>query len=95
MDELLARLGVQAFNYAVRSGIAITSSYAIKQCSRLLKTVDDRVVYAELKSLQELLDSKIKVCHPPFSIRRLASREGCFSNLGDVILCVADHLTRH
>ena len=61
MDELLARLGYQAVNYAMRCGIALTSNFAVQQCTRLLKTVDDKGVYAELKSLEEVLNSKIKV----------------------------------
>jgi len=61
MDTLLTRLGVQAVNYAIRSGIAITSTYAVQQCSRLLKTVDDKGLHSELKDLQKLLNSKIKV----------------------------------
>lgn len=64
MDALLARLGAQAFNMAVRSGLALTSSYAIGQCSRLLKTVDDRATRSELKTLQAKLDSKIKILSP-------------------------------
>lgn len=65
MDALLARLGVQAMNYAIRSGLAVTSTYAISQCSRLLKSVDDRSLRAELESLQELLEGKIRVCIAP------------------------------
>lgn len=61
MDEFLANVGVQAMKYAIRSGVSLTSSYALRQCSRLLKTVEDENLYAELKSLQKLLDSKIKV----------------------------------
>lgn len=61
MDALLARLGAQAMNMAIRSGIALTSTYAVSQCSRLMKTVDDRDVRSELKKLQRTLDSKIKV----------------------------------
>jgi len=71
MDALLSRLGVQALNYALRSGIIFTSNYAIGQCSRLLKTVDDRNARAELKTLQRLIDSKIKVHlepHPVFEL---------------------------
>lgn len=64
MDIFLARLGAQAANYAIRSGIALTSSYAIGQCSRLLKTVDDRSVRRELKDLQDQLNSKIKILSP-------------------------------
>lgn len=61
MEALLATLGVQTVNYAIRSGIALTSKYAVQQCSRLLKTVNDKAVRTELKALQKLLDSKIKV----------------------------------
>jgi hypothetical protein len=63
MDEFLATVGVQAMRYAIRSGIALTSSYAIGQCSRLLKSVEDKAVHDELKSLRNLLDCKIKVRH--------------------------------
>lgn len=61
MDALLQTLGVQTFNYAVRSGIALTSKYAVQQCTRLLKSVNDKAVRTELKALQNLLDSRIKV----------------------------------
>jgi len=64
MDALLARLGYQAVNYAMRCGIALTSNFAVQQCARLLKTGDDRGVYAELKSLQDVLSSKIRVRCP-------------------------------
>lgn len=47
-------------SYAIRSGIAITSTYAIKQCGRLMKTVDGQKKQ-ELAALQLRLDSKIKV----------------------------------
>ena len=61
MDALLQTLGVQTFNYALRSGIALTSRYAVQQCSRLLKSVSDKAVRTELRALQRLLDCKIKV----------------------------------
>lgn len=61
MDDFLAAVGVQAMRYAIRSGIAFTSSYAIGQCSRLLKAVDDKSLHSELRALQKQLDSKIKV----------------------------------
>lgn len=61
MDEFLAVVGVQAMKYAIRSGIALTSNYALGQCSRLLKTVEDKKLCSQLKTLRKLLDSKIKV----------------------------------
>jgi hypothetical protein len=68
MEALLATLGVQAVNYAIRSGIAITSTYAVEQCSRLLKSIDDKEIRAELKSLQKLLNSKIKIISPAIDL---------------------------
>lgn len=62
MDDFLSHIGAQAMRYAIRSGIALTSRYAMGQCTRLLKTVDDEAVYASLIRLQACLDSKIKVC---------------------------------
>lgn len=69
MDALLASLGMYAVNcagrLAVKNGIALTAKYTTKQCSRLLKTIDDKRDRAELKELQKLLDSKIKVWYFP------------------------------
>ncbi|KAK3945605.1 RanGTP-binding protein-domain-containing protein [Diplogelasinospora grovesii] len=76
MDALLAKLGAQAVNYAIRSGIAITSTYAVHQCSRLLKTVDDKVIHAQLKSLQKVLDSKIKILAPAIDLIEFKSGRG-------------------
>lgn len=39
MDIFLGKVTQQAMNYAIRSGITITASYAIKQSSRLLKVI--------------------------------------------------------
>ncbi|KAJ4254342.1 Ran-specific GTPase-activating protein 30 [Fusarium torreyae] len=76
MDEFLATVGVQAMRYAIRSGIALTSSYALGQCSRLLKSVEDKAVHAELKSLQNLLDSKIKIISPAIDLIEFKSGRG-------------------
>lgn len=61
MDDFLAVIGAHAMRYAIRSGIALTSRYAIGQCSRLLETVDDQSLYTQLTRLQNQLDCKIKV----------------------------------
>ncbi|KAG8671475.1 Ran-specific GTPase-activating protein 30 [Fusarium poae] len=76
MDEFLATVGVQAMRYAIRSGIALTSSYAIGQCSRLLKSVEDKAVHAELKSLQNQLDNKIKIISPAIDLIEFKSGRG-------------------
>lgn len=69
MDELLAKLGsamgYTIAQYAVRRGVAMTSTFAINQCTRLLRTVDDKSLYADLKSLQRDLNHKIRVSETP------------------------------
>ncbi|KAK2058237.1 RanGTP-binding protein [Colletotrichum caudatum] len=76
MDALLARLGAQAMNMAIRSGIALTSTYAFSQCSRLMKTVDDRAVRSEIKKLQKRLDTKIKIVSPVIDLIEFKSGRG-------------------
>ncbi|CAK7221928.1 Ran-specific GTPase-activating protein 30 [Sporothrix curviconia] len=76
MDDFLGRLGIQAINYAMRCGIALTSTFAIQQCSRLLKTVDDEPQYSELRALQRILDSKIKIVSPALDLIEFKSGRG-------------------
>lgn len=61
MDEFLATVGVQAMRYAIRSGISLTSNYALGQYSRLLNSVEDKKLHPKLKSLRKTLGYKIKV----------------------------------
>lgn len=63
MEQFLSLVGMQAMKLAVRSGIVFTSSYALKQYSHFLATVNDRQLFDELKSLQNDLESRIKVCN--------------------------------
>ncbi|KAI9826591.1 MAG: hypothetical protein M1832_006187 [Thelocarpon impressellum] len=75
MDILLGKVTQQAMNYAIRSGITITSTYAIRQCSRLLKTVKGSE-HEELSKLQERLDSKIRIVSPAIDMIELISARG-------------------
>ena len=75
MDVLLQKLTQQAMNYAIRSGIAITSGYAINQCSRLLKTVKSEE-REELGRLQHRLDSKIRIIAPAIDMIELIAARG-------------------
>lgn len=101
MDDFLAAVGAQAMRYAIRSGIALTSSYAINQCSRLLKVVDDKNLQSELRLLQKQLNGKIKVLKFIHTInifpRRKKEEESspltpCFFFL-TLIVNVKDHLS--
>jgi hypothetical protein len=85
MEEILSKVTQQAMNYAIRSGIAITSGYAINQCTRLLKTVEghDR---DELRSLQRRLESKIRIISPAIDMIELIAARGNTSLDSAVIL---------
>ncbi|CCU74361.1 RanGTP-binding protein [Blumeria hordei DH14] len=72
MEDFLGKVTQHAMNYAIRSGIGITASFAISQTTRLLRTVDNHTDYRELHSLQERLDSKIQVDDFPFDQTRSA-----------------------
>ncbi|EFQ87246.1 hypothetical protein CFE70_009643 [Pyrenophora teres f. teres 0-1] len=75
MDALLQKVTQQAMSYAIRSGIAITSHYALKQCGRLMKTVDGQEKQ-EIARLQLKLDSKIKIISPAIDMIELIAARG-------------------
>ncbi|EUC31111.1 hypothetical protein COCCADRAFT_102142 [Bipolaris zeicola 26-R-13] len=75
MDVLLSKVTQQAMSYAIRSGIAITSHYALKQCGRLMKTVDGQEKQ-ELAALQMRLDSKINIISPAIDMIELIAARG-------------------
>ncbi|KAI8948973.1 RanGTP-binding protein-domain-containing protein [Xylaria longipes] len=64
MDAFLARLSYHATSYAVRSCIALTSTYVIKQGAKLLKTVEYDPLRVELSQLQRRLSRKIELVSP-------------------------------
>ncbi|KAL4895083.1 putative RanGTP-binding protein [Aspergillus ambiguus] len=76
MDAFLARLTHQAMNYAIRSGVAITANYAIRQSSRLLKNVENTEEREELLRLQQRLESKIQVISPAIDMIELIAARG-------------------
>jgi hypothetical protein len=76
MDILLAKVTQQAMNYAIRSGIAITSTYAIRQCNRLVKTAPRGGNREELLNLQIRLESKIRIISPAIDMIELIAARG-------------------
>ncbi|KAI0453743.1 RanGTP-binding protein-domain-containing protein [Xylaria acuta] len=64
MDAFLARLSYHATSYAVRSCIALTSTYVINQGAKLLKTVEYDPLRVELSQLQRRLGQKIELVSP-------------------------------
>ena len=56
MEVFLGKVTQQAMNYAIRSGITITASYAIKQTSRLLRVrIVHRYIINVAKPVHRLL----------------------------------------
>ncbi|KAK3673904.1 Ran-specific GTPase-activating protein 30 [Recurvomyces mirabilis] len=76
MDILLGRVTQQAMNYAIRSGVTITATYAIKQCGRLLREAPRSRERDELLQLQQRLDSKIRIISPAIDMIELISARG-------------------
>ena len=69
------QLVTHSVNYAIRSGIAITSGYAITQCTRLVKSVRG-AEREELAGLQARLASKISIISPPIDMIELIAARG-------------------
>ena len=76
MDIFLARVTSQAMNFAIRSGISITTTYAVKQAGRLLKETPRSQQRDELMQLQIRLESKIRIVSPAIDIIELISARG-------------------
>ncbi|KAF2279755.1 Ran-binding-domain-containing protein [Westerdykella ornata] len=75
MEVLLGQVTKQAMNYAIRTGITITSTYAIRQCGRLLRTVDGQE-RQELAALQLRLEGKIRIISPAIDMIELIAARG-------------------
>ena len=76
MEVLLGKVTQQAMNYAIRSGITISASYAIRQSSRLLKNVGDSRDREELRLLQDRLHGKMQILAPAIDMIELISARG-------------------
>ncbi|PGH27734.1 hypothetical protein AJ80_00521 [Polytolypa hystricis UAMH7299] len=75
MDVFLSKVTQQAMNYAIRSGITITATYAIRQSSRLLKNVEG-TDHTELQDLQSRLGDKIRIISPAIDLIELIAARG-------------------
>ncbi|KAI9666125.1 MAG: hypothetical protein M1821_004060 [Bathelium mastoideum] len=76
MDILLNKVTQQAMNYAIRSGISITSGYAIRHCVRLLNSTPRSTEREELARLQSRLESKIRIISPAIDMIELIAARG-------------------
>jgi len=76
MDILLGKVTQQAMNYAIRSGVTITTGYALKQCGRLLQEAPRSKDREELARLQRRLEGKIRIISPAIDMIELISARG-------------------
>ncbi|KAK0640975.1 RanGTP-binding protein-domain-containing protein [Cercophora newfieldiana] len=75
--ETVKQLGwKQAQQILFTAAVKPTVEYTIKACSRLLKGVDDKAIHAELKTLQKLLDGKVKIISPSIDLIEFKSGRG-------------------
>ena len=76
MDLLLSKVTQHAMNYAIRSGITITTGYALKQCGRLVKEAPRGKEREELARLQIRLEGKIRIISPAIDMIELIAARG-------------------
>jgi RanGTP-binding protein len=76
MDILLSKVTQQAMNYAIRSGVTLTASYAIKQSARLLQNVPKSTDHDQLQNLQQRLQGKIRIISPAIDMIELIAARG-------------------
>ncbi len=73
MDYLLGKVTQQAMNYAIRSGVTLTATYAIKQSGKLLQSAPKSDVRDDLDEWQQVrLGLNRQELHP-FDYRTLTS----------------------
>jgi hypothetical protein len=52
----------QVQNMAIRYGLSVVAGFVGQQLTRVVKKVDDKPLYREMKELQDALTTKMKVC---------------------------------
>ncbi len=76
MDVLLGKVTSQAMNYAIRSGLGLTASYALRSANKLLTNAPKSTVRDELFTLQQRLQHKISIISPAIDMIELIAARG-------------------
>ncbi|EHY58139.1 Ran-specific GTPase-activating protein 30 [Exophiala dermatitidis] len=76
MDVFLSKVTQQAMNYAIRSGVTLTASYAIKQSTKLLNSAPKSDARDELYRAQQRLQNKIRIVSPAIDMIELIAARG-------------------
>ncbi|KAA8915071.1 RanGTP-binding protein-domain-containing protein [Sphaerosporella brunnea] len=75
MEVFLNKVSQQAVTFAIRSGIIVTSQFAIRQCGRYISSIKgkDR---KEIQRLQARLETKIRIISPAIDLVEIISARG-------------------
>lgn len=76
MDELLAKAGSQAVTFAIRSGISLASTVAIKTISNFLSKLPEDDNKNNLKKTKEELQTRIRIVTPAIDLLQLVAARG-------------------
>ncbi|KAK5052539.1 hypothetical protein LTR84_002404 [Exophiala bonariae] len=76
MDLFLGKVTQHAMNYAIRSGIGLTASFAIRQSAKLMTNAPKSAVRDKLYELQQRLQSKIQIVSPAIDMIELIAARG-------------------
>ncbi|CAN6659712.1 ran-specific GTPase-activating protein 30 [Trichomonascus vanleenenianus] len=76
MEDLLAKAGSQAVTFAIRSGISIASSYAIKTLGKFLDKLPEDEKKNNLAIIKSRLQTKITIITPAIDLIELISARG-------------------
>ncbi|SCU90813.1 LADA_0F06546g1_1 [Lachancea dasiensis] len=88
MDEILAKAGSQAVTFAIRSGISIASSYAIKTVATFVQKIPESDA-TRLQKLRQKLETRIEIVSSAIDLIKLVAAKGN-TNLGSVLRLTRD-----
>ncbi|SCU78289.1 LAMI_0A04104g1_1 [Lachancea mirantina] len=75
MDEFLSKAGSQAATFAIKSGISIASSYAIKTVATFVTKIPEEDA-SKLDRLRSKLETRIDIVSPAIDLVRLVAAKG-------------------
>ncbi len=76
MDILVGKLTHHAMNYAIRSGVGITASFAIRQSTKLYNSTPKSNVKDEFYRIQQKLQHKVRIVSPAIDLIELIAARG-------------------
>ncbi|KEF59660.1 uncharacterized protein A1O9_04506 [Exophiala aquamarina CBS 119918] len=76
MDLFLGKVTQHAMNYAIRSGIGLTASFAIRQSAKLMSNAPKSAARDEVELLQQRLQHKIQIIAPAIDMIELIAARG-------------------